>query len=136
MSPLTYPLPNDSQLFYNPQSCQLCRLTIRKVSSSLIKGERSDSVLRSPSLRANYFRKVEDGCVDIYFYDWHYFGSYTSSLIFQLFNEGIRLPNQPNIITTTYNFSKSPSKSCSGCTSGRQLLFVAWVGFEPTTSRL
>ena len=25
------------------------------------------------------FRKVEDGCVDIYFYDWHYFGSYTSS---------------------------------------------------------
>jgi hypothetical protein len=32
-------------------------------------------------LAANVFkvRKVEDGCVDIYFYDWHYFGSYTSS---------------------------------------------------------
>jgi hypothetical protein len=41
------------------------------------------------------FRKAEDGCVDICFYDWRYFGSYTSSLTFQLFNEGVRLPNQP-----------------------------------------
>ena len=43
----------------------------------------------------DYFRKAEDGCVDICFYDWRYFGSYTSSLTFQLFNEGVRLPNQP-----------------------------------------
>jgi hypothetical protein len=46
-------------------------------------------------VRVNNFRKVEDGCVDIYFYDWLYFGSYTSLLTFQLFNEGVRLPNQP-----------------------------------------
>jgi hypothetical protein len=41
------------------------------------------------------FRKVEDGCVDIYFYDWLYFGFYTPSPTFQLFYEGVGLPNQP-----------------------------------------
>ena len=57
----------------------VCALTVESLSSSSL----------------NNFRKVEDGCVDIYFYDWLYFGSYTSLLTFQLFNEGVRLPNQP-----------------------------------------
>ena len=38
------------------------------------------------------FRKVEDGCVDIYFYDWLYFGLRPLTPRFL-----ILFPNQPNV---------------------------------------
>ena len=51
----------------------------------------------------------------------------------------LQLKDTFNMLTTTYNFSKSPSKSCSGCTSGRQCCLLRKkdsnprpLGYEPS----
>ena len=87
------------------------------------------------------FRKVEDGCVDIYFYDWLYFSLRLLNHISALSTVKRYKFSQStfNIVTTTYYFSKSPSKSCSGCTSGRQKSLLREedsnlrpLGYEPS----
>ena len=67
------------------------------------------------------FRKAEDGCVDICFYDWLYFGLHLLNHISALSTVKRYKFSQSTLILkqTTHNFSKSPSKSCSGYTSGR-----------------
>ena len=67
-------------------SCQHRQHTIWTVSlfSLYVGNKRSYRVFVVPRSNDYIFRKVEDGCVDIYFYDWLYFGlrplNHTSAL--------------------------------------------------------
>ena len=86
-------------------------LRIRYVSMHY--GSRFSNTLFIPPHRHIKFRKAEDGCVDICFYDWLYFGFRPLNHISALSTVKRYKFSQSTLILkqTTHNFSKSPSKS-------------------------
>ena len=79
------------------------------------------------------FRKAEDGCVDICFYDWLYFGFRPLNHISALSTVKRYKFSQSTLILkqTTHNFSKSPSKSLLWLNQRQVVVFVLPTGFEP-----
>lgn len=111
-------------------------LRIRYVSMHY--GSRFSNTLFIPPHRHIKFRKAEDGCVDICFYDWLYFGFRPLNHISALSTVKRYKFSQSTLILkqTTHNFSKSPSKSLLWLNQRQVVVFVARGGFEPPTPRL
>lgn len=83
------------------------------------------------------FRKVEDGCVDIYFYDWLYFGFRPLNHISALSTVKRYKFSQSTLILkqTTHNFSKSPSKSLLWLNQRQVVVFVLLRDSNPYYAR-